>query len=67
MAETAQSKCPSCGSSEVVQASLWLTEAKYFECRRCKVTFRQPAIGARPPNPDRFNEALKVPPEKPKK
>ena len=60
-------QCPSCGSPDVAPVFLSLIQARYFECRGCKVTFRQTPVAPLAPDLDRFNDGWRLPPEKPKK
>ncbi len=67
MADAPEVKCPSCGSTNVVPASLWMIPARYYDCAHCSITFRRPALPDEPPDLRRFNEGWTQPPDKPKK
>ena len=60
-------QCPSCASDDVAPVSLWLIPARYYECRGCKITFRDPRSVQEPPDVARFNDGWTLPPsDKPK-
>ena len=68
MAETPPAvQCPSCGSPDVAPVSLWMIPVQYYECRGCKVTFRESRSAQEPPDVARFNDGWTVPPAKPDK